>query len=159
MITFRYQELSDAGIPRFSSYVGLRMDVSPVTPAIATSLAPTARTSEQRAIEPQAASQPIRVSAAAALRDADPTKEATSTANPAQSSPAKRYFEFVEGNSSKFWEVWTSGNELTTHWGSIGTAGQTKTKTFATPEKVQTERDKLVEEKLAKSNQEKRVLD
>ena len=30
-ITFRYQELSDAGVPRFPSYVGLRND-APVSP-------------------------------------------------------------------------------------------------------------------------------
>jgi DNA ligase-1 len=29
IITFRYQELSDAGVPRFPSYVGVREDVSP----------------------------------------------------------------------------------------------------------------------------------
>ena len=27
MITFRYQELSDDGVPRFPSYVGERLDV------------------------------------------------------------------------------------------------------------------------------------
>jgi len=31
-ITFRYQELSDAGVPRFPSYVGIRDDVPPVVP-------------------------------------------------------------------------------------------------------------------------------
>lgn len=42
-----------------------------------------------------------------------------------------RYFEFVEGNSSKFWEVSQSGNTMTTRWGRIGAAGQSKTKTLA----------------------------
>jgi predicted DNA-binding WGR domain protein len=42
-----------------------------------------------------------------------------------------RYFEFVEGNSSKFWEVSQTGNAMTTRWGRIGSAGQSKTKTFA----------------------------
>ena len=73
----------------------------------------------------------------------------------ATASPTKRYFEFIEGTSSKFWEVWTSGNELTTRWGRIGTDGQTKTKTFATPEKAQAEHDKLVAEKLGKGYEEK----
>ncbi len=31
-ITFRYQELSDAGIPRFPSYVGMRADAAPAPP-------------------------------------------------------------------------------------------------------------------------------
>src|SRR5205807_7434506 len=30
-ITFRYQELSDGGVPRFPSYVGIRKDVQAVT--------------------------------------------------------------------------------------------------------------------------------
>jgi DNA ligase-1 len=30
MITFRYQELSEAGVPRFPSYVGVRIDVRPI---------------------------------------------------------------------------------------------------------------------------------
>jgi DNA ligase len=32
-ITFRYQELSEAGVPRFPSYVGLRAEAAPVVPA------------------------------------------------------------------------------------------------------------------------------
>lgn len=67
----------------------------------------------------------------------------------------KRCFEFVEGKSRKFWEVWVDGCDLTTHWGRIGANGQTKSKTFATPEKAQAEHDKLVAEKLAKGYQEK----
>ena len=32
---------------------------------------------------------------------------------------AKRYFEFVEGTSSKFWEVWIDGNSVLTRYGKI----------------------------------------
>jgi len=39
--------------------------------------------------------------------------------------------EFSEGSSNKFWEVEVSGNEVTTRWGRIGTAGQTRSKTYA----------------------------
>ena len=31
LITFRYQELSDAGVPRFPSYVGVRSDLTPAS--------------------------------------------------------------------------------------------------------------------------------
>jgi DNA ligase-1 len=31
LITFKYQELSDAGVPRFPTYVGIRQEASPVT--------------------------------------------------------------------------------------------------------------------------------
>ncbi|HYC89750.1 MAG TPA: DUF4132 domain-containing protein [Thermoanaerobaculia bacterium] len=65
-----------------------------------------------------------------------------------------RRFELVEGASNKFWEVEVSGNDVTTHWGRIGTAGQSKTKTFASPAAAQKEHDDLVREKLAKGYHE-----
>jgi len=61
-----------------------------------------------------------------------------------------RRFEFQEGTSSKFWEVELSGVDVTTTWGRIGTAGQSKTKSFATPAKAQAEHDALVKEKVGK---------
>src|SRR6185437_1012403 len=48
IITFRYQELSDAGVPRFPSYIGMREDVElsapppPPTPPKATTRKPKA---------------------------------------------------------------------------------------------------------------------
>ncbi len=99
-VTFRYQELSEAGVPRFPSWVGLRHDVAlkDVKPVASAKPQPSA---------------PVRI-------------EGGST-----SATKPRYFEFVEGNSSKFWEVSRSGNAMTTRWGRIGSAGQSKTKTFA----------------------------
>ena len=41
---------------------------------------------------------------------------------------AKRYFEFSEGASNKFWEVWVEGNKVLTRYGKIGAAGQTTTR-------------------------------
>jgi predicted DNA-binding WGR domain protein len=70
------------------------------------------------------------------------------------SEASKRTFEFVEGSSSKFWEVWVEGDELTTRWGRIGTAGQSKTKSFASAAKAQAERDKLIAEKRGKGYRE-----
>jgi len=59
-------------------------------------------------------------------------------------------FELREGASSKFWEVEVSGSDLTARFGRIGTAGQTKTKTFADAAAALKERDKLVKEKTGK---------
>jgi predicted DNA-binding WGR domain protein len=58
-----------------------------------------------------------------------------------------RYFEFVGGTSSKFWEVSQSGNEMTTRWGRIGTAGQSKTKPFADAAAAAKQVAKLIAEK------------
>jgi len=100
-VTFRYQELSDAGVPRFPSWVGVRHDaaVKDVKP--------------ETAVKPPSAPAPVPIT--------------SNAGNPGR----PRYFEFVEGNSSKFWEVTQSGNTMTTRWGRIGSAGQSKVKTFA----------------------------
>ncbi len=124
VITFRYQELSDAGVPRFPSYVGVRTDV-----------VVSAEKPVGKAAKPQAEAGPITVTATA-------------------SAGGRRHFEFVEGSSSKFWEVSVEGCDLTTRWGRIGTDGQSKTKSFATAAKAQAEHDKLIAEKVGKGYQE-----
>jgi predicted DNA-binding WGR domain protein len=67
----------------------------------------------------------------------------------------KRYFEFVEGTSSKFWEVWIEGNEVRTRYGKIGAAGQTTIKDEGSPAAAQKLHDKLVNEKTKKGYVEK----
>jgi len=59
-------------------------------------------------------------------------------------------YELVEGNSSKFWEVEITGADLTVRFGRLGTAGQSKTKTFADAQAAQKEWHKLVKEKTGK---------
>ena len=58
-----------------------------------------------------------------------------------------RRFELVEGTSNKFWEVALSGADVTVRFGRIGTNGQTKAKTHASPEAARKDHDKLVKEK------------
>ncbi|MBX3234483.1 MAG: WGR domain-containing protein [Labilithrix sp.] len=65
-----------------------------------------------------------------------------------------RYFEFVDGSSSKFWEIRLDGASFTTRYGKIGTDGQSTTKTFDSPAKAQKEYDKLVTEKTKKGYEE-----
>jgi DNA ligase 1 len=115
-VTFRYQELSDAGVPRFPSWVGVRHDV-----AVKDAKSTPAR-------KPQS-STPVTIVAT--------TGAATKP----------RYFEFVEGNSNKFWEVSQSGYTMTTRWGRIGSAGQSKTKTFADAQAATNAVAVLIEEK------------
>lgn len=59
-------------------------------------------------------------------------------------------YEFSEGASNKFWEIELSGISFTVCFGRIGTAGQTQTKSFSTPELAKKEYDKLVAEKTKK---------
>lgn len=61
-----------------------------------------------------------------------------------------RRFECVDGGSRKFWEVSVEGSELRVRFGRIGTAGQTKHKTFADEAAALRERDQLIREKTGK---------
>jgi DNA ligase-1 len=115
-ITFRYQELSEGGVPRFPSYVGVRIDAVPPAPAP----------------KPTAISAPPL-----------PLK-----------SSGPRHFEFVEGKSSKFWEVKVHGVEMTTRWGRIGSAGQSKTKAFADAAAANAAAAKLIADKTAEGYKE-----
>jgi DNA ligase-1 len=109
VISFRYQELSDGGVPRFPSYVGARGDVELPPPAV-------------------------------------PTPPAKS---------GRRRFEFVEGKSSKFWEVEVRGSEMSVRYGKVGSEGQTRTKTFKDEPSAAMKAAKLIAEKTADGYVEK----
>jgi cell wall assembly regulator SMI1/predicted DNA-binding WGR domain protein len=63
---------------------------------------------------------------------------------------AKRRFEFVDGGSNKFWEVWIDGNAVYTHYGRIGANGQTTIKEEGDAAKASRLLEKLVAEKTKK---------
>ncbi len=68
---------------------------------------------------------------------------------------SKRYFEFSEGTSQKFWEVWVDGNKVLTRYGKIGAAGQTTVKDEGSAAGSQKLYDKLIREKTGKGYAEK----
>ncbi|MBM4077667.1 MAG: DNA ligase, partial [Planctomycetes bacterium] len=138
LIQFRYQELSDAGIPRFPSFVGQRLDID--TSNVGTSKVDTSTTVMAKSSSKSVAKKP------------DVTKKPAEriVVSEASNNVAPRYFELVEGASSKFWEIKLDGSDVTTRWGRIGTDGQSKTKSFASPDKAQVEYDKLLKEKTGK---------
>ena len=49
-----------------------------------------------------------------------------------------RRFEFVSGNSAKFWEIRLAGTAVTVRFGRLGTEGQMQAKTFPSPEALAT---------------------
>lgn len=118
-ITYRYQELSDGGVPRFPSFVGVRAE------SVAEPPGPRA---ESKATKAKVVSPP-----------------ATGVA---------RRFEFADDKSLKFWEVTTSGSDVTVCFGRIGTDGQTQTKSFSDVAAAQKHADKLISEKVGKGYQE-----
>jgi uncharacterized protein (TIGR02996 family) len=67
-----------------------------------------------------------------------------------KSADGKRYFEFVEGGSSKFWEASIEGTTLKTRHGKIGTGGQIVIKEFSSKPDATAAMDKLIAEKTKK---------
>lgn len=63
---------------------------------------------------------------------------------------SKRYFEFVEGSSSKFWEVWIDGNKVYTRYGKIGSNGQTTIKDEGSPAGAERLHGVLLRQKVGK---------
>jgi DNA ligase-1 len=145
LITFRYQELSDGGVPRFPSYVGVRIDGrwegSAALPVVMSVAAPsTAATPAEKSAAPPAAKPEPKPATGASAKSGD---------------AAARYFEFVDGKSSKFWEVQLDGSSLITRYGRIGTDGQRTLKDFTSEDGARREREKLVLEKTKKGYVEK----
>jgi len=67
----------------------------------------------------------------------------------------KRRFEHTSGNSKKYWEIWKTKTDdnihaFTTHWGRIGTKGQSKLKAFTYPSQRNEAYDKVINQKLKK---------
>ncbi|MFO0555016.1 MAG: DNA ligase [Polyangiaceae bacterium] len=83
LITFRYQELSDGGVPRFPSYVGVRDDVR----------GPSVLVSKPA---PKAAPRAV------VANEAPPPAMAPAT-------EALRRFEMSDGDTKYFWEIWREG--------------------------------------------------
>jgi len=139
LITYRYQELSDGGVPRFPSYVGVRDDVA------------WPETNEVR----KAARKPAQVAAPVAA----PVKTvaAKPVAMPSTGAPGTtwRRFEFVEGTSAKFWAIRLHGDKLTVSFGRIGTSGQEQTKPFPDERAAWKAADQLIAEKVGKGYVEK----
>lgn len=123
VITFRYQELSDGGVPRFPSFVGVRRD----EPGSAPIADPTEMPASARSVP--ASTSPV-------------------VASPGTS--AVRYFEYRDEKSDKFWEITTSSLDVTVRYGRAGTSGQSQTKSFDNEAAVVRHVNKLIEEKVGK---------
>ncbi|MDY3558844.1 DNA ligase [Gemmata sp. JC673] len=159
IITVKYQELTDDGALRFPVYVGPRPDGFPNAPAPTRKKAPAVAAPAPPKAEAATPARPAPVAAPAeptTTRDAPaPRPPAPVSGGPTMATTTKRYFEFVDGASNKFWEVWTDGNEVVTQWGKVGTPGRETRKACADAAKTQKEYDKLVAEKTGKGYVEK----
>ena len=65
-----------------------------------------------------------------------------------------RRLEYIAGTSCKFWEVSTSGNDISVRYGRIGTSGQSQTKACLSAVAAEQQASKQIAAKLAKDYRE-----
>jgi predicted DNA-binding WGR domain protein len=70
----------------------------------------------------------------------------------------KKYFEYIDADSSKFWEIEVSENTHTVRFGKIGTNGQSQTKPFDSADEAQDDAEKLISSKIKKGYVEKTAM-
>ena len=70
---------------------------------------------------------------------------------------AKRYFEYKDAKSKKFWEVSVSGKKVNIRYGKIGTDGQTSLKELSTPAEAKAHAEKQAAGKVKKGYKEAKV--
>jgi len=84
----------------------------------------------------------------------------TATIAPASAPTTSRTrrFEFVGGNSAKFWQVTISGTNVLVRYGRLGSDGQLQEKEFPTAAAAHGHAERLIAQKLAKGYQEVSVV-
>jgi DNA ligase-1 len=125
-ITFRYQELSDGGVPRFPSFVGVRKDEPSTSPK---------------------KSAPSKAGEQSETAGPSPTAP--------RNAAGMRRFVFQDGKSEKFWEIAVDGTNVAVRFGRIGTSGQTNAKSFPSIDAARKHADELIQEKTKKGYEEK----
>ena len=111
IITFRFQELSTGGVPRFPSFVGVRIDAKEPSSLTALRSATEARTDETRQPPPRAAPSP-------------PPPEPVTHAG---GHGSRRRFEMNDGETRYFWEIVAEGAVHRVRYGTF----EAKVKRFA----------------------------
>ncbi len=126
VVTYRYQELTEAGVPRFPSFIGVSSGEEWPEDAVSV---------------PAADHEPA-------------APEASPVAAAAGAAGTTRRLELVGGSSSKFWQITVDGARYQVRYGRIGTDGQSKEKTFADPAAAERAAEKLIAAKLRKGYEE-----
>lgn len=167
IITFRYQELTDGGVPRFPSFLRVRTDVDSLSadsmpkPAVAAkAVTAVAAQVAAQVTASRPAPQPVAARTSSVQSVGTAPKPAVASASTSRStSPGTgsgvRYFEFVDDKSSKFWSIEIAGVDVTVTYGRIGTQGQSKTKNFPSVAAAAKFASDLVDEKVEKGYEEK----
>ena len=133
VITFRYQELSNDGVPRFPSYVGERIDVN--TPAAISKS--TARPPAAAAIAARPAATPAKT----------PTTMTATTATTATTTAGGFKVSLVHEGENKWWEIEVKGTAHYTRFGKVGSPGQTRVSDLGSATAAQSDADNRAQQK------------
>jgi DNA ligase-1 len=120
IVSFRYQELSDGGVPRFPTWAGIRVD------------APASARLDARIPAPEPAAPRVRPE-----RRPAPVVE---------SLPGAVRLE-LSGGHPKFWEGAVDGSRLVLRVGRVGTAGMSRSQDHASPEEAAAALTAMIAEK------------
>lgn len=175
VITFRYQELSDDGVPRFPSYVGERLDVdipapiaksSRANPAVPLAKGSGATKSTAKTTAPETRAEPKPAKKAKAPepepvedeeeevedeREApEPEVEADDTDD---DGPLAKYgavswsCKLVNKGEGNFWEIEVRGKAHVTKFGKIGSGGQMRLTEIGSATAAKTDAEKRAMQK------------
>ncbi len=147
VITYRYQELTDAGVPRFPTFVGVRHDF--VWPG--TSPTPQRQATNVSATAP-AANHPAPTTTTP--RASQTTKRSQPKSTSSSTSARTQYFESKSSSGGKFWEVTVHGAAIAVRYGKLGTRGQTRLKVLEDHDAAVREVARLVAAKQRKGYKE-----
>lgn len=142
VVTFRYQELTDDGIPRFPTWVGVRIDAEwpPRSQARPVSAVASKRTAPSVNAVARAEPAPAASKGAAKAQRGEAPKETASAASQGAASKgaaktshnatsadvpdSELIAELVHTKEHKFWKIEVRGASHVTHFGKVGSAGQ-----------------------------------
>jgi DNA ligase-1 len=132
LITFRFQELTNAGVPRFPSFVSERHDIS----WDQVQWPPT---------EPQSPADDVVTM---------PFEDLTGVAGLEPPAEVSRQLQYEAGKSVKFWEIEQDGKNLTITYGRVGREPRVKHETFASARQASQRANDLADAKLEKGYEE-----
>jgi DNA ligase-1 len=149
IITFRYQELSNDGVPRFPSYVGERIDAE--MPA-----APKAPKIAKGTVDEKP--KKVAVKKAAPPPPEPEPEEAEEAEEEADEAPAGSSFKdklgdvtftckMVNQAEGKFWEIEVRGKQHITRFGKIGSQGQMRLTEIGSASACKTDAEKRAVQK------------
>ena len=119
VITFRYQELTKDGVPRFPSWVGERIDVKTPAP-----IAKDARSSSGGAKIVKAAKKAPAPEPEEEVEEVEEVDEVEEAAD--DKPPIDYQVRLVHDEEKKFWEIEVRGSMYYTRFGKLNSPGQTR---------------------------------